>query len=29
MITGLNMENWAWKHHMQTEIGFKLTMTTV
>lgn len=29
MITHVNMENWACKHHMQTEIGFKPTTTTV
>lgn len=29
IITGLNRENWAWKYHMQSEIGFKPTINAI
>lgn len=29
MITGLNLENWACKHHMWSEIGLKPTINAV
>jgi len=29
IITGLNQENWACKYHMQSEIGFKPTVTAI